>query len=323
MDYQEFAATLPPERMVEFTSPEELEEVFDQAGVDQPTRQSEKGDFRARLAMSSTKYADLFSDRYSTAISMQIKLPADTIGLLFPRSASGHFVANGEDIGNDKLLVIAGGCEADISGPALIGAESIVMPESLFVELIETLCPTADKPEVTANLDGDPLQLQTLRQAFAHLVSQAESDVHEEDVANVVAEAIVWMGDSLGLQTTYRPSSLLARNNIARLSRDYIEEHYFEAVHIADLCRVSATSARTVQCSFREHFQMTVSDYLKMVRLDSARRELVAADPRDETVTSAALNNGYRHLGRFSIEFRDRFGVSPSEVLTRRPGQKH
>lgn len=323
MDYQEFAATLPAERTVEFTSPEELEEVFDQAGVEQPTRQLERGDFRARLAMSSTKNADLYSDRYSTAISMQLRLPPDRAAFLFPQSASGHFVANGEDIGNDKLLVFAGGCEADISGPACIGAESITMPESLFTELTEALCPTVDKPEVTGTLDGDPLQVQTLRQTFTRLVGQAESDIHEEDVANIVAETIVWMGDSLGLQTTDSPSSLAARYVIARLSRDYIEEHYFEAVHIADLCRVSAVGARTVQCSFHEHFQMTVSEYLKMVRLDSARRELAAADPRDETVTRAALNNGYHHLGRFSIEFRERFGVSPREVLTRRPGQKH
>jgi len=323
VEYEDFAATLPPERTVAFTSPEELEEVFDQAGIDQPTRQLERGDFRARLAMLNTKYADLISDRYSTAVSLQLRLPPDTVGFLFPRSASGHFVANGEDIGNDSLLVFASGCEADISGPALIGADSIAMPESLFVELIEALCPTADRPEVTAIFDGDPVRLHALGQTVADLVGQAESDVHEKDVANVVAEAIVWMGNSLGQQTTDRLSSLSARNLIARLSRDYIEEHYFEAVHIADLCRVSAAGYRTVQRSFSEHFQITVSDYLKLVRLDSARRELEAADPRDETVTNAAMNNGYYHLGRFSIEFRDRFGISPSEVLTRRPGQKY
>ncbi len=322
MTYDEFAANLPCERTMEFISPEELEEVFHQAGVDQPTRQLERGDFRARLAMSSSKYADLFSDRYSTAISLQLKLPPDTVGFLFPRSASGHFVANGEDVGNDKLLVLAGGREADISGPALVGSESIGIPETRFIEMTEILCPTADRPEVTTILDGDPAQLHTLRKAVTDLVSGAESDMHDEDLANVVAETIAWMGDSCCQREQDYLTVYAARTRIARLARDYIEDHYSEAVHIADLCRITKVGSRTVQRSFREYFDMTVSDYLKSVRLDSARRQLAAAHQEETTVTNIAMDNGCPHLGRFSVEFRERFGQSPRQTLVINTNQK-
>jgi len=76
--------------------------------------------------------------------------------------------------------------------------------------------------------------------------------------------------------------------------------------------------ARTVQRSFREYFDLTITDYLNAVRLDAAHRELAAAQPAQDSVTAIALRSGFSHLGRFSVEFRKRFGESPRETLGRR-----
>ena len=113
-----------------------------------------------------------------------------------------------------------------------------------------------------------------------------------------------------------------ARNRVARLAQEYIEAHYSEAVHIEDLCRVTGVGVRTLQRCFREYFNLTVSTYLKAVRLDSARRELLAADRSDTSVTRIAMRHGCTHLGRFSVEFRDRFGQTPRETLRMPAGQK-
>jgi AraC-like DNA-binding protein len=64
---------------------------------------------------------------------------------------------------------------------------------------------------------------------------------------------------------------------------------------------------------------VTVTDYLKAVRLDAAYRDLIAAHPSRDTVTTIALRNGCRHLGRFSSEFRERFGQLPRETLRSEP----
>ncbi len=320
MEFEEFAATLPRERMVEFTSPEELEEVLRQAGIEQLTHQSKKGEFRARLTISGTNHADLFSVRYSTAISMRLEAPENTVGLLFPHSASGHFLANGEDVGNDELLVFAGACAADISGSPLIGSEAIAMPEPRFIELTEVLCPTADRPEVTAIFDGDPVQLHSLRKAVGDLVARPESDVHDEDGANVVAETIAWIGDSCCLCESDHLTVSKARTRVAKLAHEYIEDHYAEAVHMADLCRVTAVGSRTVQRSYREYFAITVSNYHQTVRLDSARRQLASAKLEETSVTRIAMDSGYEHLGRFSVDFHRRFGQVPRNVLERTTG---
>ena len=59
-------------------------------------------------------------------------------------------------------------------------------------------------------------------------------------------------------------------------------------------------------------------EYLREIRLKRAREALLAADPCSATsVTEIALDSGFVHLGRFSSEYRNRFGESPSQTLRR------
>ena len=102
---------------------------------------------------------------------------------------------------------------------------------------------------------------------------------------------------------------------VARQAKAYIDAHYMDAVHIKDLCRVTGVGVRTLQRCFRECLNITGSNYLKTVRLEAARRELAASSRDDTSVTTIAMHNGYTHLGRFSVEFRERYGVSPRELL--------
>ena len=155
---------------------------------------------------------------------------------------------------------------------------------------------------------------------WGDLVARPESDVHDEDVANVIAETIAWMGDSCCQWGPDRLTVSKARTRAARLVRDYIEDHYAEAVHMVDLCRVTGVGSRTVQRSFREYFDMTVSSYLKTVRLDFARRQLASAKREETSVTRIAMDSGYEHLGRFSVDFHRRFGQLPRNVLERTTG---
>ena len=128
---------------------------------------------------------------------------------------------------------------------------------------------------------------------------------------------IAWMVHS---SHRLRPEGLgtcSVRGQVARLTREFIEEHYREAIRLEDLCRVAGVGVRTLQRCFREYFDLTITDYLKTLRLNAARRGLAEADPSQTSVTTVALEHGFGHLGRFSVEFRDRFGESPSETLAR------
>ena len=322
MTFDEFRADLPAERTVEFSAAEEMEEMFKNFGIEQPMRQLGKGAFRSALAATFTKDADFFSDRYNRKISMHLENDDGNVGIVFPRSASGDFLAAGENIGNEKLIVVPTGSGVDITGPSFIGSESIAIPEKRFAELIQTLCPTIQSPENLVILEGDNAQFLALRQAVTEIVAHPEQDSNGETAANVVALVIARIGDTSGQHSPIEISESMRRIHIAKIAQDYIESHYQEAVHIEDLCRLSAVGVRTLQRYFREYFDLPMSQYLKAVRLDSARRELVTANSSETSVTTIAMTHGCVHLGRFAVEFRDRFGVSPHEVLDSRLGQK-
>ncbi len=322
MIFDEFSAGLPVDRTVEFSAVEEMEETFKYAGIDQPMRQLGKGHFRAVLAQKITKDAEFISDRYNRSLSMHLAPISRSVGIVFPRSVSGDFLVGGENIGNDKLVVIPPGPGVDIVGPSLIGSESIFISEERFAQLTETLCPTIERPECTALFEGDHAQLLALRQAVADIVAHSELASDEEEAADIVASTIVWMGESSKQHSPIEISEHVACINVAKIAQQYIESHYQESVHLEDLCRVTDVGARTLQRCFRKHFDIPVSTYLKTLRLDSARRELVTAHSSEVTVTDIAMSNGCTHLGRFSVEFREQFGVSPHDVLDSRPGKK-
>lgn len=101
-----------------------------------------------------------------------------------------------------------------------------------------------------------------------------------------------------------------------RRAVDHIEENFGLALTLERLATHTGVSARTLQRGFQEHLGCSPMDYLRDVRLKQARAALIAADPgSDMTVTEIALESGFMHLGRFSVEYRRRFGESPSQTL--------
>jgi len=103
-------------------------------------------------------------------------------------------------------------------------------------------------------------------------------------------------------------------------NRAFVIDGYFrEPVRMEDLCRATGVGLRTLQRCFRQYFGVTVTSYLKVVRLDAAYRDLIAAHPSRDTVTAIAERNGCSHLGRFSSDFRERFGQLPRETLRSEP----
>lgn len=314
-NYEAFIAGLPPERTQEFGSPEELEEALSAMGVDQPTRQLGDGEFQAHLAVTQTEHADIFLDRYKTGVALYLETPPDAVGFMFPRSASGTFFANGIGIGDDMLLVWPQRAGVDISGPGFIGADSIAVSESRFWSIVDAVCPGLEHEEHVVFVPGDAKKLRELQGRLVQLGTAPEPGPTDLDVLRLVADIIFWIADSHDVWPTETAATNEAHARVAKRAQDYIEAHYREAVHIEDLCRVTCVGARTLQRCFSEYFHMTVSAYLKIVRLDSARRELAAADHTATSVTRIAMQNGCNHLGRFSVDYREHFGQSPRQTL--------
>ena len=106
-----------------------------------------------------------------------------------------------------------------------------------------------------------------------------------------------------------------------RRAIDYIEAHLDQAVTIADLVEATGVAGRTLFLHFKEFKGVSPMRYLRGARLRHVRQALLRAD-REVGVTKIAMSMGFTHMGRFSLEYRRRFGESPSQTL-RAKSRKH
>jgi AraC-like DNA-binding protein len=95
---------------------------------------------------------------------------------------------------------------------------------------------------------------------------------------------------------------------------DYIEGHLESVIGLGDIVAASGVPGRTLFRHFSDHRGVSPMRYLRLARLQKVREELQQAEP-EQDVSEIAMRWGFEHLGRFAVEYRERFGERPSETL--------
>ena len=102
-----------------------------------------------------------------------------------------------------------------------------------------------------------------------------------------------------------------------RKALSLIEDHAAEPLTVEDIAEAVGVGVRALQSGFRRFADTTPMGYLREVRLRRVHSELLAADPESVSVTDIATRWQFLHAGRFSVQYRERFGEKPSETLRR------
>jgi len=108
----------------------------------------------------------------------------------------------------------------------------------------------------------------------------------------------------------------LAPRHVRRVEA-YIDENADKPLTISDLVVVSGVSARALFDGFRHFRDTSPLAYLRSVRLERVRDQLLCAG-EDDSVTKVATQWGFNQLGRFAAQYKATYGESPSETLRSR-----
>lgn len=95
----------------------------------------------------------------------------------------------------------------------------------------------------------------------------------------------------------------------------FIQEHHSQAISLEQLVEHANVSERTLLEGFKRYRDVSPMKLLKLTRLDYVHLALKEADPATSNVTDLAMANGFSQMGKFSTEYKERFGESPSETL--------
>lgn len=96
---------------------------------------------------------------------------------------------------------------------------------------------------------------------------------------------------------------------------EYIDLHAESDIRIADMTAVAGVSERTLYNGFRVWRMTSPKSYLKAVRLDRVRTELLGLKAKSRSVSEIAREAGFRHMGNFARDYGRRFGERPSDTL--------
>jgi len=111
------------------------------------------------------------------------------------------------------------------------------------------------------------------------------------------------------------PSVRTERTRRLRLALEHVQAHAHEDLTPADVARAVGLHERTLQQQMRAHLGVTPGRYLRDVRLDHVRQDLLAAAPGEVLIADVARAWGFRHVGRFSGTYAARFGEHPRQTL--------
>jgi AraC-like DNA-binding protein len=158
--------------------------------------------------------------------------------------------------------------------------------------------------------------------AFAHCANLLWSDAHSgalNETSKIKAVELELACDFL-LASEVAGESLFGDHpadvNLRPLE-DWILSRLEEPISRADLCEVSGLHVRTLTRAFQLAHGMGPMQFIRQQRLDAIRQVLLCSGREETTVTRVAEDFGMRHLGRFSHDYRQRFGERPIDTLSR------
>ena len=88
-----------------------------------------------------------------------------------------------------------------------------------------------------------------------------------------------------------------------------------QSLSISELARQAGVPERTLRAAFHGNYGLSPQEYLRIQRLDQARRLLRMSAQDQTTVTQIAFGLGFWDLGRFSGAYGSLYGERPSETL--------
>ena len=267
----------------------------------------------------------LFHEKANQAVfqSGVSRAGTQTIGLVQSVSDASWFCGHG--IEGDRIIAVSSDFEFDLIAGAGASIVGISIDTAHLRALADCIGGRDDEPSPRTGpfaLDTSPAiqdGLKALVESALSMARQRPAQLQQPAAQRMLAlsltEAALDCVTSAYRQAPAR-SSVSARRRILARARDYMCEHADEPITVPDLCQVTGASRRTLQYAFEEVLRLSPVTYLRVMRLNRVRSELVSN--HEETVGDIAARWGFWHLSRFAADYRQHFGELPSATRSRR-----
>jgi AraC family ethanolamine operon transcriptional activator len=285
--------------------------------------QISSGRFAGVLTEAWVDGIQIFEERLSTAIFQRITSRPGTIAFGVTAEQTRKVRWLGRDFGADHVSCIPVGSEAVMSTPPDSVLRAFCVPldrldglisgaaesrREQFELLKSTSVRHAGLAEAMRARIGWALETLTVRpRQLQHVASR------HQFMNDIVAMADEYVAAIRADEDTLAHAK--ARKVVAR-AREYLMEHLDRPVTVLDLCAHTHTARRTLQYCFEVVVGTSPAAFLKTVRLNGVRRDLIEA-AGTQSIGDLAARWGFWHLSQFSLDYKLMFGELPSATAKR------
>ncbi|WP_236192850.1 helix-turn-helix domain-containing protein [Pseudomonas glycinae] len=296
--------TCNPLQVQAFNTADVTEQIRATPGWVQHYQQMSPGHFAGQIRYLDLQGVEVYEEQMNTRVEQNFSAPQGSLAFCFDRSDNALYLLNEESrniwITPENYQEIA-----VVFGPDFVRRNGLDMArlEGLFMAPLNG----AQNGLFSRWLSSTLTKLsQTLDQPSKEALTQQLL----EDCLFILDNASVCL-DGGGLQR--RAEERITLKRVGEWAADSPEE----TLNLLELSRVAGVSVRQLQQTFKAYTGMSPSHWLRLRRLNSARRELLKRSAADTTVAEVAMNWSFWHLGRFSSSYRALFKELPSETLKR------
>lgn len=222
----------------------------------------------------------------------------------------------GHEVSPKEIVLLPPGCEIDAVGFPGLRLLDFVLPKDRIaaaaadwnIELRQGPCALVVEPGID--------RLQRLRAVFdaaEEILERRDSDSWPKAEQDLV-EVLVGLFGTAALPTKRKGHSSGSGADHALNVRRHIHSSPPDQLDLNSLVRELGVGRHHLNRCFREHYGVSVHEFIHLLHLHHARNLLMAQTP-GLSVTEVAYSSGFSHLGRFSTEYRQLFGETPRETL--------
>ncbi len=272
-------------------------------------------------ASSSLRLSEQYSNREMSISGIP---PDGHVALVLPLNRGDKGVFQGCEFGANDVGLMIDGSEYFFRSPQNLRMIVVTIPVSRFGQ---ALCAAAHGKELhqvvaeTSVITLDNATIVSLTSAIRRVLEIAQSTSQPARLAVCLHEieehVITTLSLAMAGTREFAQGVRGRRNHLRYLERvrDYIKAHPDSPLGMETLSSVAGASTRSVEMAFREILGVTPVQYIRVSRLNTAKKRLLLADSTATSVTAIAQTLGFSHMSRFAQDYRALFGELPSATL--------
>jgi AraC family transcriptional regulator, ethanolamine operon transcriptional activator len=278
------------------------------------------GRFVGRLTGLHLDDMHVFCETTSQSLRQTCEVPPDSDWFGIPAADDSTGRIGPQPIRGESLAFQRGGVEFELLTPGDYAIFGVVVRD----ELLQRHASTVEHDDLVARAEhaGTIAVDSSARTRFCALLRDVlDGTAHtllseraRRDVQTSVLSALFELCAATALEPVAVPARP-RRQWIVSEARDYVLANRERPVGVPELCERLHVSRRTLQYCFQDVLGLAPASYLRVIRLNGARRDLCGAAPGERTVQDVAAAWGFWHLSQFATDYRKLFGVLPSDTL--------